>query len=74
LPVHVYVTDGESQVKPCAEVLLTEDAVERMVEAGVMPLVSFKGREVVRVGRFQSIAEPLRGLAGRWVRWGEHSD
>jgi len=74
LPVHVYVTDGESQVKPCAEVLLTEDAVERMVEAGVMPLVSFKGREVVRVGRFQSIAEPLRGLAGGGVRWGKHSD
>jgi len=68
LPVHVYVRDGESLVKPCAEVLLTEDAVERMVEEGLIPLVSFKGRDAVRVGRFQSIAEPLRGLAGRWVR------
>jgi len=68
LPVHVYVREGESLVKPCAEVLLTEDAVERMVEEGLIPLVSFKGRDAVRVGRFQSIAEPLRGLAGRWVR------
>jgi type VI secretion system protein ImpC len=67
LPLHVYQSDGESVPKPCAEVMLTEEAVERMVEEGLIPLVSFKGRDVVRVARFQSIAEPLRGLAGRWV-------
>jgi type VI secretion system protein ImpC len=66
LPLHVYVRDGESQVKPGAEVVLTEDAVERMVEQGLMPLVWFKGRDVARVVRFQSIAEPSRALAGRW--------
>jgi type VI secretion system protein ImpC len=67
LPLHVYQNGGESVPKPCAEVMLTEEAVERMVEEGLIPLVSFKGRDVVRVARFQSIAEPLRGLAGRWV-------
>lgn len=66
LPLHVYVRDGESAVKPCTEALLTEDAVERMVEEGLIPLVSFKGRDVARVARVQSIAEPLRALAGRW--------
>jgi type VI secretion system protein ImpC len=67
LPLHVYQSDGESVPKPCAEVMLTEEAVERMVEEGLIPLVSFKGRDVVRVARFQSIADPLRAFAGRWV-------
>jgi type VI secretion system protein ImpC len=68
LPLHVYVRDGESQVKPCAEVVLTEEAVERLVEEGLIPLVSFKGRDVVRVARFQSISDPSRPLAGRWTK------
>ncbi len=68
LPLHVYVRDGESHVKPCAEVVLSEDAVERLVEEGLIPLVSFKGRDVARVARFQSISDPPRPLAGRWTR------
>ncbi len=66
LPLHVYEKDGESESKPCAEILLTEDAAERVLEEGLIPLVSFKDRDMVRVMRFQSIAEPMRGLAGRW--------
>jgi type VI secretion system protein ImpC len=66
LPLHIYLKAGESESKPCAEVLLTEDAVERILEAGLMPLVSFKGRDRVRLVRFQSIADPPRALAGRW--------
>jgi type VI secretion system protein ImpC len=66
LPLHVDRRDGDSQSKPCAEVLLTEDAVERIVEEGLLPLVSFKNRDLVRIGRFQSIADPPRALAGRW--------
>ena len=66
LPLHTYRVDGDSQSKPCAEVLLTEEAVERILDRGLMPLVSYKGRDSARVGRFQSIAEPQRSLAGRW--------
>jgi type VI secretion system protein ImpC len=68
LPLHVYEGDGASQVKPCAEVVLTEDAVERLVEEGLIPLVSFKGRDVARVARFQSIADPPGSLAGPWSK------
>jgi type VI secretion system protein ImpC len=67
LPLHVYGKDGESEPKPCAEVLLTEEAVERMIEEGLIPLVSFKNRDSVRLARFQSVATPLRPLAGRWA-------
>jgi len=66
LPLHVYRREGESESMPCGEVLLTEDAAERIVEEGLIPLVSFKGRDSVRVVRFQSIADPPRGLGGRW--------
>lgn len=66
LPMHVYGEDGESKIKPCAEVLLTERAAETILENGLMPLLSFKGRDTIRVARFQSLAKPLTRLAGRW--------
>jgi type VI secretion system protein ImpC len=67
LPLHVYEREGERELKPCAEALLTEDAAERIMERGLMPLVSLKGRDVVRLVRFQSIAQPPRPLASRWM-------
>ncbi|HTT19246.1 MAG TPA: type VI secretion system contractile sheath large subunit [Candidatus Sulfotelmatobacter sp.] len=66
LPLHTFRVDGELQAKPCAEVLLTEEAVERILDHGLMPLVSYKGRGEVRIGRVQSIAEPHSPLEGRW--------
>ena len=68
LPLHVYPRDGGSESKPCAEVLLTEDAAARMVDEGLIPLVSFRDRDVVRVVRLQSLADPARALAGRWSK------
>ena len=66
LPLHLYRHNGDSEVKPCAEVLLIDDAVDRILSAGLMPLVSFKARDEVRLARFQSIAAPPRALAARW--------
>jgi type VI secretion system protein ImpC len=66
LPLHVYKRDGESVSKPCAEVLVTEDALAYMLEQGMIPLVCYKGRDSARIARFQSIAQPARTLAGRW--------
>ena len=68
LPLHVYQAEGESQLKPCAEVLLTEEAATLLLERGFIPLVSIKGTDRVRVLRFQSVAEPLASLRGRWTR------
>jgi type VI secretion system protein ImpC len=66
LPLHVYSVPSDSEAKPCAEVLLTDEAVERILDLGLIPLISFKGRDSVRVGRFQSLADGRRPLAGRW--------
>jgi type VI secretion system protein ImpC len=66
LPLHVYHTRGESRVKPCAEVFLTERAAGRILDHGVMPLISYRDSDTVRVARFQSIADPPTNLSGRW--------
>jgi type VI secretion system protein ImpC len=67
LPVHVYKdADGDPQMKPCGEALLTQRAAERMLEKGLIPVVSFKGQDRIRVAGFQSVAKPHKPLAGRW--------
>jgi type VI secretion system protein ImpC len=66
LPVHTYTSVGEREVKPCAEALLIDRAIERIIDAGLMPLVSLKGRDAVRLYSVHSIAQPQRPLAGRW--------
>jgi type VI secretion system protein ImpC len=68
LPLHVYKEQGESLIKPCAEVVLTERVAEAILEKGFMPLLSFKDQDTVRLARFQSIADPPTHLAGRWSR------
>ncbi len=70
LPLHVYQDEdealGETKVKPCAEVLLTERDADWILAQGYMPLVSIKNRDAARLLRFQSIAKPPAALSGRW--------
>jgi type VI secretion system protein ImpC len=68
LPMHVYKLDGETVFQPCAEVLLTQTGCEIMMEHGLMPLVSYKNTDHVKLARFQSISDPITGLRGRWSR------
>lgn len=68
LPLHVYSGPEGSESKPGAEVLLTDAAVERILDQGLIPLIAFKARDSVRIGRFQPIADDRRPLAGPWSR------
>ncbi|MBL8043531.1 MAG: type VI secretion system contractile sheath large subunit [Nitrospira sp.] len=61
---------GDSVTKPCAEAWLTEKAAERLLEAGLMPLLSYKNQDRICLVRFQSIASPLKPLQGRWSEAG----
>jgi type VI secretion system protein ImpC len=67
LPAHVFRDGLETRVTPPSEVVLTLRAAERILEAGLVPVLSLKGSESVRVARLQPIASPLRALAGRWT-------
>ena len=66
LPLHVYKHAGEAIATPCAEVLLTERVVERLLSRGLTPLVWVRDTDVVVLPRLQSVAEPATPLAGRW--------
>ncbi len=66
LPVHVYKSQGESEVKPCAEVLLPDRVTEAILEKGVMVLLSYRNQNLIRLVRFQSLSDPPTELAGRW--------
>ncbi len=66
LPLHIYKEQGASVTKPCAEVVLTERALEKMLALGVMPLLSYKNQDAARLARFQSVSDPLTQLGGRW--------
>jgi type VI secretion system protein ImpC len=63
LPAHVYKKDGESVIKPCAEVVMTESDATALMERGLIPLLSIKGSDRVHVAGFRSISgAPLAGL------------
>ena len=66
LPLHVFRHDGEATALPCAETLLTERAAEAILDQGIMPLLSFRNQDAIRLARLQSMADPLTGLSGPW--------
>jgi type VI secretion system protein ImpC len=65
-PVHTYQAAGETVAKPCAGILLTRSAAEAIMENGLMPLLSYKNQDRIRLGRFQSISNPPSALSGPW--------
>lgn len=66
LPSHFYKQDDQRVMTPCGEAWLSDRAAEKILGAGLMPILSVQGRDAVRYVRFQSIAQPTRNLAGRW--------
>ena len=66
LPAFTYREDGEKKMLPCAELFLPERSAETMLGMGVMPIVSYRGRDMAKLLRMQSIAKPLRPLSGPW--------
>ena len=56
LPVHTFEDRGEWQMTPCAEVWLKESQVSALMDLGLMPLVSFRDDDRVRLAGVRSIA------------------
>jgi len=61
LPAHTYKHDSEWMMTPCAELFMTETQVLALIDRGLMPLISYKDRPMVRLAGFRSM--PDRG----WV-------
>lgn len=67
LPSFIVEHDGERVQQACAEAYLSEGAWQALLAQGVMPLLSHRQRNAVRLPRLQSIAEPVQALAGLGV-------
>ena len=60
LPVHKFDDDGEKTVKPYAEAWLSDRAVARMLDHGVMPVVPVKNQNAIQLNHLRAIArEPI---------------
>jgi type VI secretion system protein ImpC len=70
LPSHTFEDAGETRLYPCAEWALSERTATRILDRGIMPVMSRRDRNAVRFLRLQSIADPPAPLAGPWE---EHS-
>jgi len=60
LPAHTYKKDSEWIMTPCGEFFMTETQVLALIDRGLMPLVSYKDRPLVRLAGFRSVTgKPL---------------
>ena len=55
LPAHTYKHDSEWMMTPCAEVFMTEKEVLALMDCGLMPLISYKDRPLVRLAGFRAV-------------------
>jgi type VI secretion system protein ImpC len=63
---HVMVrAQGSDVLQPCAEVFLDEASAQQILDHGILPFMSYKNRNAVRLLRLQSIANPPAPLAFR---------
>lgn len=66
MPVYVQGRGADAVAAPSTEGWINERAAENMLDCGLMPLVTVRNRDVVRLVRWQSIALPAQRLHGRW--------
>jgi type VI secretion system protein ImpC len=66
LPMHTYIDAGEAKTKPCAEVIMSERNCEKLLNEGLIPLISFRNADKIRLAQLQSIAYPSSELSGKW--------
>jgi len=66
LPLYLCKVDNEAKTKPCAEITMSESNYEKLLNHGLISLISFRDTDKVRLGGLQSLAYPPSGLSGRW--------
>ncbi len=55
LPAHTYKQDSEWVMTPCAELFMTETQVLSLIDQGLIPLISYKDRPMVRLAGFRAV-------------------
>lgn len=61
LPLWLRAVEGETEIHPCGEKLLTDSAAEQLLKLGLLPIVSIRDQDSIRVPWFNSLcSQPLR--------------
>jgi len=66
LPMCLYQSDGEMKTVSCAEAIITENMLEKILTQGLIPLISFRDKSNIRLARLQSVSSSAAELNGRW--------
>ena len=66
LPTLVFDEAGMSKILPGSEFVVTESLFEDILQSGLMPIISYRNSDKIRLARFQSIAFPNKRLKGKW--------
>ncbi len=66
LPAHSFELDDDVELKPCAEIYLTEKGGEKALENGLLPIWSILRSDSTRVGPFSSLHSSNQRIAGKW--------
>jgi type VI secretion system protein ImpC len=63
MPAYTFERDGERQLQPCAERLLSDRDIDTFMKAGLVPIAGRRDRNSVVAVRFQSVSDPPAPLA-----------
>ncbi len=66
LPACTVQTEHEKELKPCAEIFMSDRAGDEISRRGLIALMSYRHRNAVRVRNIQSISDPPTSLSGPW--------
>ena len=56
MPAYSYREDGESQLQPCTEKLLSEPKADKILSQGVMPVLGSKNRNIIQIPWLHTLA------------------
>jgi len=56
LPLHIYQLDGESVIKPCAELMLRDRGADKLASLGVISIRSVSNSDSILISNFRSVS------------------
>jgi type VI secretion system ImpC/EvpB family protein len=66
LPAYILDTEDGKELKPCAEIMLSDRIGDIISQRGLVTLMSYRHRNAVRIRNIQSISDPPTFLSGPW--------
>jgi type VI secretion system protein ImpC len=66
LPACTVHTEDGKELKPCAEIVMSDRVGDEISRRGLIALMSYRHRNAVRVRNVQSISDPPTSLSGPW--------